>query len=234
MTQLDHSRLVDEVGRSLEEKILAGELRPGDRLTVIPLAQHFGMSQSTIREALLMLEHRGLVQSNPRRGYCVTRLSMAEAVELCRMRALLEAYAVTVGLHNLTEETLAELRRHIDAMRRCTLPRALPALIQSDLALHRLIAELPQSPTLIEVWSTLSSRIGALIMRTLEAHQLGIADVVRLHTDLVDALATRDPELARPAVIEHYLPEDDSKRLHTEALHLAVQAMVQPSVQPVA
>jgi len=149
------------------------------------------------------------------------------------MRALLEAYAVTVGLHNLSDATLAELRRHVDAMRRCTLPRNLPALIQSDLALHRLVADLAQSPALLEMWSTLSSRIGALIMRTVEAHQLRSDDIVRLHTDLVDALATRDPQIARAAVIEHYLPNDDSKRLHADALSLAVHATVQQTAQPV-
>ena len=92
-----HSRLVDEVVRRIASTILAGDLRPGDRLTVVPLAQEFGVSQSTMREALLMLGQRGLVSTNPRHGTFVTRLSEQEAVDLCRMRALLEAYTITIG-----------------------------------------------------------------------------------------------------------------------------------------
>lgn len=80
MIESKHARLVDEVVRSLSSAILAGDLRPGHRLTVIPIAQAFGISQSTTREALLMLEQRGLVSTNPRRGVFVTPLSERESM----------------------------------------------------------------------------------------------------------------------------------------------------------
>ncbi len=221
----DHARRVDAVGRRLEEEILSGQLRPGDRLTVIPLAQRFGMSQSTIREALLTLEQRGLVKSRPRRGAFVTRLSEQEAIELCRMRALLEAYAVTLGAPQATDATLDALAAHVHEMAACRLPRSLPRLIQIDLAFHREIAALAGSEMLLELWSRLSSRIGALMMRSVEANQLTTADAVRYHTDVVDALATRDPRTCRLAVIEHYLPDSMHTPLHIGPIDAAALAM---------
>lgn len=218
-----HSRLVDEVVRTLSAAILSGELRPGDRLTVIPIAQEFGISQSTTREALLMLEQRGLVKTNPRRGTFVTRLSELEAVELCRMRALVEAYSITVGGAQITDETLAALRQQTAGMSHCVLPKDLPQLIQHDLAFHQTIAALGNSEMLLEVWSSLNGRIGALILRSLEEKMLDVADVVRYHAEVVDALQTRDLETGRRSIIQHYIRGQVNEQAQTDALNVAAQ-----------
>jgi DNA-binding GntR family transcriptional regulator len=219
------SRLVDEVVRSLSSTILAGDLRPGVRLTVIPTAQEFGVSQSTMREALLMLEQRGLVRSNPRRGVFVTRLSEQEAVDLCRMRALLEAYTITIGGEDIAESTLDALRRQVAAMDMCVLPRDLPELIQCDLAFHQLIAALGKSETLLESWSKLSGRIGALILRSMEAKKLRREDLVAFHAQVITALATRDVEIGRRAIIQHYIRGQQDEEVQTEAIALAAEAV---------
>jgi DNA-binding GntR family transcriptional regulator len=220
-----HSRLVDEVVRTLSSTILAGDLRPGDRLTVIPLAQEFGVSQSTTREALLILEQRGLVRSNPRRGVFVTRLSEQEAVDLCRMRALLEAYTITIAGRDIPESTLDALRRHVAAMDLCVLPRDLPQLIQCDLAFHQLIAALGKSETLLEAWSRLSGRIGALILRSMEEKKLRREDLVSFHAEVVTALATHDVENGRRAIIQHYIRGHADEQMQTNAIANAAQAV---------
>ena len=219
------SRLVDEVVRSLSRAILSGELRPDDHLTVIPLAQEFGISQSTTREALLMLEQRGLVRTDPRRGVSVTRLTEREAVDLCRMRALLEAYTFTIGGAQLAESTCNALRQQVATMRECVLPKDLPQLIQCDLAFHQIIAELGDSETLLEVWSRLNGRIGALILRSVEEKNLLIQDLVRYHSQVVDALATRDVEKGRRAIIQHYIRGQPDEQVQTDALNAAAQTV---------
>src|SRR5687768_16692374 len=107
-------RLVDDVSHSLEDAILAGRMRPGERLVETRLCAELGVSRTTLREALLMLQRRGLVRSEPRRGTFVTRLSRHEARDLCLARALLEAYAVTSGYDRLAGETFARLDELLD------------------------------------------------------------------------------------------------------------------------
>ena len=221
-----HSRLVDEVVRSLSRAILSGELRPDDHLTVIPLAQEFGISQSTTREALLMLEQRGLVRTDPRRGAHVTRLSEREAIDLCRMRALLEAYTITLGGAQITAATCTALREQVATMRECVLPKDLPQLIQCDLAFHQIIAELGNSETLLEIWSRLNGRIGALILRSVEEKNLLIQDLVHYHSQVVDALATRDVEKGRRAIIQHYIRGQQDEQAQTDTLNVAAQTVV--------
>jgi len=58
-------RLVDDVHHSLQDAILSGRMRPGERLVEMWISEQLGVSRTTVREALLMLEHDGLVVSTP-------------------------------------------------------------------------------------------------------------------------------------------------------------------------
>jgi DNA-binding GntR family transcriptional regulator len=224
--QTEHLRLVDDVVRRLEESILSGDLQPGDRLLVLPLARQYGISQSTVREALLMLEQRGLVQTRPRRGAFVSRLSAREAFEICQARALLEAYAVSIGAGEIAEETLATLGRVISAVAHCALPRDLPRVIQADRDFHAGIMALAGSPTLTAVWAALNGRMGALIMRTQAERQMVMADFVRYHMEVVDALASRNPQRARTEVVRHYLRGFETVPAILTALPAAVDSLL--------
>lgn len=67
--------LRDVVFNTLRQGILTGELKPGERLTEIHLANRLGVSRTPIREAIRMLELDGLVTMMPRRGAEVARIS---------------------------------------------------------------------------------------------------------------------------------------------------------------
>src|SRR3546814_12572767 len=70
------------VYEALFEEIVTGKLRAGERLMIDELAERFGVSKIPVREALKALEGRGCVESAPRRGTSVLRLSLAELHEL--------------------------------------------------------------------------------------------------------------------------------------------------------
>src|SRR3954470_5137636 len=83
------TRVVD----SIREAILSGKLPPGTPLRAFLLARDLGVSQATVREALLQLEHKGLVTSEPGLGILVTKLSGKELRERVSLRILLESVA---------------------------------------------------------------------------------------------------------------------------------------------
>jgi DNA-binding GntR family transcriptional regulator len=152
-----------------------------------------------------MLERQGLVDTRPRRGTFVTRISSRDAQELCQARALLEAFALTVGRTHLDAAVLTRLQSQVDAMRRCGLPRDLPHLIECDLAFHQAIIELCAMPRLVELWTTLNGRIGAIILRSVEEQELRVDDVVALHAELLAALRQDDVAAMQQAVVHHYV-----------------------------
>lgn len=198
-------RLVDDVVRSIEDAILDGHLRPGDRLIETKLCAELGVSRTTLREALLMLEHRGLVRGEPRRGTFVTRLSREDALDLCRTRALLEAYALTAGYDRLDASVFAALDALVDEMAGLNLPDDFPRLIGIDLAFHRLLVQGADAPRVVELWASLDGQMSALILSSIEHHHAGIGDITAFHRALVDAVRSGDVVAAREAVLIHYV-----------------------------
>jgi len=218
-------RLVDDVSHSIEDAILAGRMRPGERLIETKLCDELGVSRTTLREALLILERRGLVRGEPRRGTFVTRLAREDALDLCRARALLEAFALTNGYNRLDTSTFTTLENLLHEMAGLELPGDVPRLIGIDLAFHRLLIQGADSPRIVELWASLDGQMSALILSSIEHHHAGIDDVVGFHRALLDAVRSGDVAVAREAVLIHYVGNgngrpDDSEVSLAEAAEI--------------
>jgi DNA-binding GntR family transcriptional regulator len=198
-------RLVDDVAGSIEDAILAGRMRPGERLIETRLCAELGVSRTTLREALLILQQRGLVRSEPRRGTFVTRLSREDAIDLCRTRALLESYAVFAGFSKLDDEQFERMQAVIDELAVCNLPVDVPRLIQLDLQFHLLLVDCVDSIGVRELWNSLNGRMSAVILSSIEHHHANTGDLAEFHQVLLDAIRSGDPAVARDAVIAHYI-----------------------------
>ncbi len=204
-------RLVDEVSRVIEQAILAGTVLPGERLIEASIAERLGVSRTTVREALLMLERQGLIVSKPRRGTFVTRLSREEALDMGFTRALLEGFAVGAGFERLNEAVLSRMEALLEEMGRCRLPADTPRLMQCDVDFHRPLVEAAGSPRLLELWSSLNGQIRALFLTTLESEHVRVEEIVALHKLLLDAVRSGDPEHAQRAVFQHYVRLPDGQ-----------------------
>ena len=80
----------DAIAQQLSRQILHGAFQPGEKLRQDLIAREFGVSQVTVREALLQLASQGLATSLPRRGMCVAGVSQDAVAELQVMRRALE------------------------------------------------------------------------------------------------------------------------------------------------
>jgi len=79
-----------ELALQLERLILSGEFRPGDRLDEASLARRFQVSRTPVREALKQLSAGGLVETRPRQGAVVTRLTIQDLIYMFELMAVLE------------------------------------------------------------------------------------------------------------------------------------------------
>ena len=86
--------LRDVVFQTLRNAILKGELKPGERLMEIQLAQKLGVSRTPVREALRKLELEGLVIMIPRRGAIVADITIQDLNDVLEVREALEELAV--------------------------------------------------------------------------------------------------------------------------------------------
>lgn len=96
------------IGRTLAERIIAGDIAPNSPLRQDHVAAEFGVSQVPVREAFRRLEAQGLVASEPRRGVRVAGFSLDDVREVAEMRAALEVLALRNAAAHLTRAMLDE------------------------------------------------------------------------------------------------------------------------------
>jgi DNA-binding GntR family transcriptional regulator len=97
------------VHERLRDAILAGDIPPGQATSQIVLARELGVGRTPLREALRMLQHEGLVVSQPNRRVRIAELSLTDMEELYVMRISLEVVAARITVPMLTQEDHAEL-----------------------------------------------------------------------------------------------------------------------------
>jgi DNA-binding GntR family transcriptional regulator len=105
----DRPNRATEVIQALEQDILNGVLRPGDRLDERALGERFGLSRTPVREALRQLAASGLATSEPRRGTVVAELTLSELVEMFEVMVEIEALCARFAARRATRATVAAL-----------------------------------------------------------------------------------------------------------------------------
>ena len=127
------------VADSVRSAIYAGRFKPGDAIGEMQIARELRVSQTTVREALLQLEHAGLVVREANRGTRITMLSDEDVRERITIRVVLETSAAIEAARRITPSELAEIenrkRQLATAIRRNQYYEA----AQLDLAFHRII-----------------------------------------------------------------------------------------------
>lgn len=134
-----HTTLRSKVVAHLFDAILRRELRPGDRIVEGKLAQRLGVAQSTLREALQELEHKGLVTKHENRGTFVTRLTAQDIEDIYLVRLELEPLAASLAHQHWTPEHHAHLASLLEEMQSASEQRDFEHLLKSDLAFHQFI-----------------------------------------------------------------------------------------------
>ena len=109
--------LVEQAVELIENLILNGEIKAGARLREQELEKRIGISRTPIREALLCLESRGMVESFPRRGSFVKTISIREISDVVEIRIALEGLAVRLAHQRLDSEGLSELKQSLKRMK---------------------------------------------------------------------------------------------------------------------
>lgn len=218
-TRLVPERLSDRLAALLGQQIAAGVLRPGERLpTEAQLALDHGVSRTVVREAVHQLKSRELVRSRQGSGVFVALEpanrslafdpsvlgSVQAVVHVIEVRRVLEAETAAFAAERATRVQVARMRRALKAIDMAA--AAGHDGVAEDLAFHRAIGEASGNPqfTLLLGFLEQYLRECVRITRGNEARRLDFMEAVRLeHRAIVDAIAARDPTLARRRAREH-------------------------------
>jgi DNA-binding GntR family transcriptional regulator len=106
---IQHSDLSIPVYEKLKEMIISNDLKPGEKLLQEKLAARLGVSRTPLLKALQMLEYEFLVESIPRRGMVVKKLSIDEMCDIYDVREGIETVAVRLVTERISDKQLRQL-----------------------------------------------------------------------------------------------------------------------------
>lgn len=186
----------------VREAIVRGDFVPNQRLVEADLSEQFGASRATVRSALLALANEGLVERVQNRGARVRAVSLAEAVEICEVRMVLEGLCAAKAAEHVGKGEAKELRAIGRRMRSAVSGGDVLGYSQLNQELHRRVREISGQRTAQDVLE----RLRAQSVR----HQFKLAmhpgrPTVSLpeHLAIIDAICSHDPSAAEEAARAH-------------------------------
>lgn len=203
MRTVSDRNVAEQVADELRAAIHSGELAPGDRLVERTLAARLGVSHIPVREALTRLAEERLIVREPRRGARVAELTASDLEQISSLRVVLEQFMAVRVQERWDADAAARLGAIVDAMGAAA-PGDIDEVLRQDRLFHETLADLAEHRFLDEISSQLRGRIAGFIRAANDA--LGVeeqAQHVRSHQEIVDAIASGDPERARTVIAEH-------------------------------
>lgn len=186
----------------LRKAILSGEMVPGQRLVEVELAETYGVTRASLRQALLDLAAEGLVERIPNRGARVRVVPIEEAIAITECRMVLEGLCAAKAAERATDDDIDRLRGLGDEMQAAVAAGEPLKYSQLNQAMHRLVLEMSGQKAAAE----LIDRLRAQLIR----HQYKLAlqpgrPAVSLpqHLAIIESIADRDPEAAEVAARRH-------------------------------
>lgn len=208
------TKLYQQIASAIVDSIAKGQYTVGMRLPgERELAETFAVSRPTVREAMIALEIRGLVEARHGSGLYVTALPVENtseveldvgAFELLEARILFEGEVAAVSAMAIEDEALATLDETLAQMAACD--AASPEAMEADRRFHTLIAESTGNAVMamvVEMIWNLRDRAPLSAYMFAEAHRESVHPRVDEHRLIVDALRAHDPAEARKAMRDH-------------------------------
>lgn len=198
--------LATQIYRAIMHRIVTRAYRPGERISIQSVASDFNVSVTPVREAFHRLDREGLLESRPRSGTRVAKITLTNIVHLYEVRELVETYAAS---NDVDAAVLDEMRSAIDGMEALADDRIYDDFEKYwsysgyDAQFHSLLVASTGNPKLVAIHRELHVHSNiAPILFGLKA--IGRAnEQTREHVEIVDALERGDKERAVASVRNH-------------------------------
>lgn len=194
--------LRDVVFNTLRSAILTGELKPGERLMEIHLAQKLGVSRTPIREAIHKLELEGLVTLLPRRGAEVSQITEKSMQDVLEIRSTLDALCVELACERITEQELESLKLACEEFARAVQKKDLQMIAHKDVALHDIIVQATGNARLVQMVNNLSEQMYRYRFEYIK-DETKHASLVEEHQKIYEAIVAKNKEAAAEGAKEH-------------------------------
>jgi len=205
----NYKPLREVIFSTLREAIIMGELKPGERLMEVQLADKMGVSRTPVREAIRKLELEGLVVMIPRRGAHVARLTEKDIMDVLEVRATLDGLATALATERINEDELKELRHIQTQLENYVEKGNLQGVIKKDIEFHDVIYKASKNDKLVQIANNLREQVYRF--RVIYLKDFGNnEEVIREHNEIWSAILSKDPNLARVSAQKHIKSQESA------------------------
>lgn len=215
--------LVDEVIAAIRKMLSEKVWSPGTKLpSEQELARQLRVGRSTVREALRVLGHLGLVESRTGLGTYVTDQSMpsgriehprtpAVLNELYEFRRLIEIPAATLAAERRTAAEMAKIKKSWEACEDAVIKNSADEFARLDYLFHLSIVEASHNRFLVDAYRGLGNTFAGYVNLVLT--QGPLRSMLNFHNNVIDAIERRNPKAAARAVEENFVETDVRLRM---------------------
>lgn len=210
--------LFDQVYDILWERILAGEINHGTRLSDLDWSKKLNVSRTPVREAMRKLQQDGILVQLDRGGYEIRRMDAGDMRNLYRCRAVLEALAVREAVGNVTDRQIAKLTEVVKKTQSSIDSRAFERAFELNTQFHSLILKMARNPYLDRLLTDLRrmilfARLSLMIAANQSEITSGYIDHLQSvqddHRRILDSVIARDAEEAAAHMRSHLFSTGD-------------------------
>ncbi|HVX55646.1 GntR family transcriptional regulator [Nocardioides sp.] len=186
---------------ALRRRILTGELKPGERLSEVAVAQLLGVTRGPVREALRVLAEEQLVVLVPHKGAAIPQLSRQEMIELYQYREALEVMIVRLICAQAREDMIEALRDLLDQTRRGMVSRGNSGYPE-DHDWHMELARMCGNSVIATELGRLHGRLRLVRLQS-SAEPRRAESALDEHRDILEAIEAGNVEKAEAATRAH-------------------------------
>lgn len=209
---IEKRSLESQAADLLRRLIVRGDLRAGERLVEIPLADRYGLSRGTIRAALRRLIEEGLVCHVPYTGYQVIDLSEQDLWELYTLRGALESLGSRLAAMRIDGAGIRHLRAAFSQLLEAAQSADHDRADELDRELHKLVIRLSGHERLLQHYLRVENQFRVYI--ALSNREVEAREICESHRELVESICAGDAERAAKLASANILPPELLRTAH--------------------
>lgn len=204
LTAIERNSLAVEVVHKLQMEILAGNIKPGQKLLEQELSSMMKTSRGPVRDALIILEHEGLVVREYNRSATVVCMTASDVEEVSSLRLCLEQLALKYAIEKANEEDIEGLEELVKSLR-MSLKKNLTdtEAVDLDLQFHEAFVKSSKHHRLLSMWQSIKTQIRFLILTRNAFNLHEFERAADNHEELLDAIRNKNIEKGMKVLQAH-------------------------------
>lgn len=186
----------------LQDAIRFGRYAPGQPLRQMQLVEDLGVGSTPVREAILELLARGILVQESHRSVRVAELDLERLRNIYRVRALLETEAARLGTARISDQAIEEMRALLQTMIDAKRKGNIDSAIRADFSFRHSLYAAAGNPLLLDLIQQTWNFFPGSILWNIPGR---IAQSVKEHRGIFDAVCRRDPTATAYAIENHLL-----------------------------